>query len=687
MEKPLLSCERCGHPLPPGLAGMCPGCLLEVGLEPPAFFLEGRFGDYELVEKIAQGGMGVVYKARQISLDRIVALKMITAGELASDIEMLRIQAEAKAVASLRHPNIIPLYEVGAHEEIHYFTMPLMEGGSLADQVSRFHGRFHDAARLVETIARAIHYGHQRGILHRDLKPANVLLDAVGIPYVADFGLAKVLGPEAGVTQAGAMEGTPAYMAPEQVHPSGQSLSVATDVYSLGVILYELLTGRLPFEAESLEGLLALLRDGSPLAPRALQPRLSRDLEAICLKCLEREPARRYGSAAELADDLRCYREGQPIQARPPGLIQSAWMWCRRPLGVTLGWALLVAAVGTAQMVRDQKEELRNAALRTNVFTAPLIADGVLRNLEEQSRGVEDMARRPEFVAALQARDQAKLESFCRDSYEEASRGPGASIRGAPFGRVFVEDMSGITLARWPRPGKSDNEFLGKKYSWRDYFKGAQSQVQTKKSKAYISRAYTSESDGRTRFALSVPVYSEDAWLGVLSTVVVSDSALGSLQLNEPGASNHTVTLVSLIDRNRDGDLPHPYKYAVIIHDQIKQGWMVPLKDEFGKQIEQALSAAPPLKPGQPPFSGGRVLQGYRDPVSDEPELAAFAPVGNTPLVVIMQTREQAALSANARLAHSIAWWSLPFALGIGLVWLVFWGVRSRSLGQRKEPV
>ncbi|HVG61387.1 MAG TPA: serine/threonine-protein kinase [Hyalangium sp.] len=202
---------------------------------------------------------------------------------------MRRIHDEAKIAASLKHPNIVPIYEVGVHEEIAYFTMPLMEGGSLAEQMTRFQDHFREVAQLVETIARAVHHGHQRGILHRDLKPANVLLDAAGAPYVADFGLAKALDPEAGVTQTGLVEGTLSYMALEQAQPGGMPLTVAADVYSLGVILYELLTGRLPFEAESLDRHLSLLREGRPLAPRAIYPRIppsARLLEAGCSRAI-----------------------------------------------------------------------------------------------------------------------------------------------------------------------------------------------------------------------------------------------------------------------------------------------------------------------------------------------------------------------------------------------------------------
>jgi serine/threonine-protein kinase len=668
--------------------GMCPGCLLDTVMGPPPSFPEDHFGDYALVQELAHGGTGVVYLARQNSLERLVALKVLTGGALASDAEVRRIHDEAKIATRLRHPNIVPILEVGVHEEIAYFTMPLMEGGSLAQQMQRFHGRFREAARLLETISRAVHHGHQRGILHRDLKPANVLLDAAGVPYVADFGLARALDAEARVTQTCLVEGTLSYMPLEQAQPGDVPLTVAVDVYSLGVILYELLTGRLPFEAESVDALLARMREGRPLAPRALQPRIPRSLEAICLKCLEQEPARRYGSAAELADELKRFLEDKPVLAMPAGAPKRAWMWClRQPLGAwllpTLLWALSVATVGTFQLVRAQEEKLRDQTLLTNVFAAPRIAQGTHRNLEKLGDRVEDMARDSGLVKVLEARDADGLRVFCEARYNEA-RQLEASGRGVRFERVWVEDSSGTTLGRWPKPVSPDKEFLYEKYDWRDYWQGAQRHARAGSHEAYISRAYVSESHRRLMFALSVPVYDGTGkWIGVLSATVASNSTLGALPFNEPVVSNHTVTLVSLLDRDRGRALPPDSHYAVISHHALSPGEPRFLDEKLGKQLQQALSESSAPEPGQPPFLGGRKFEDYRDPVSDDTGLAAFAPVGDTPFVVIVQTGEQEALAATTLLANHITWWSLPFALGTGLVWLVFWAVRSRSLEQR----
>jgi serine/threonine-protein kinase len=652
-----------------------------------------RFGDYELVERIDRGGMGVVYKARHVPLNRTVALKRIVEGELASDAEVHRFQTEAEDAASLEHPNIVPIYEVGIHEGRHYFTMKLMEGGSLAERVQHFRGRPREAALLVETVARAVHYGHQRGVLHRDLKPANLLLDAAGVPHVADFGVAKRL-KEAGVTQTGSVVGTPAYMAPEQARPRGH-LTVAVDVYSLGVILYELLTGQLPFQAESRDQLLARLLEDEPLAPRELEPRIPRDLEAICLKCLEKEPTWRYGSAAELADELRRYLNGEETVARPLGRLRRSWRWCRRhPLGTgllsTLLWSLSVVAVAAVSIARAQEEDLRTDALRVNVYAARHVAGAVLFELTQYSRSVERAAARPELVAALQARDPVALESFCRDGfmfYDDPRGGLKPSGADSPFDRWFILDTSGRAIARWPQPQL--REFLGKDYAWRDYFQGAQRLAAQGQRAAYVSRAFVSEGNDRYTFALSAPVYAVDGtWLGVLVATVASNSSLGSLWLNDPSDLNRTATLVSLTDRAR-GEVRFPSGdvYSVLVHEHLGRGMPALLESQTARQIARALPEASQLgqEQFQLPAFRGRVLEGYRDPVTDEPGrwLAAFAPVGHTGFVIIVQSREDAVLATNALLTRRIAWWSLPLALGVGLIWLVIGYARYRSSRRR----
>jgi serine/threonine protein kinase len=275
-----------------------------------------EFGDYDILSEIARGGMGVVYRARQKGLNRVVALKMILAGKLAGPDDLQRFLTEAEAAARLQHPNIVAVHEVGQVEGQYFFSMEYIEGPSLAKRLSGGPLPGRTAARYVRIIARAVHYAHRQGILHRDLKPSNILLDAGDEPHVTDFGLAKKLGGEKGHTATGAVMGTPSYMSPEQAAGKTHELGPCCDVYGLGAVLYELITGRPPFQSDSPLDTLVHVLDRDPVPPRLLNPKVDRDLETICLKCLEKDPRHRYASAEALGDDLERYLNGESIGAR-----------------------------------------------------------------------------------------------------------------------------------------------------------------------------------------------------------------------------------------------------------------------------------------------------------------------------------------------------------------------------------
>jgi WD40 repeat protein len=307
-----------------------------------------RLGDFELLRRLGEGAMGVVFEARQVSLNRTVAVKMIRSGMFAGEAELRRFRIEAEAVAQLDHPRIVPIYGVWEHHDCHYFGMKLLRGGSLASRLGAYAADPRAAARLVADVSHAIQHAHDRGILHRDLKPSNILLDEEGGPLVTDFGLAKRSGEDSSLTHTGTIVGTPSYMAPEQASGHKLGVTALTDVYGLGAVLYTLLTGRPPFVADTVLQTIELVRGRLPEPPSRINPRVGRSLETICLRCLEKDPWRRYASASALADDLQRWLDGEPITARPVPAAARVWMWSRRnPIVTALLTALVLFALGT----------------------------------------------------------------------------------------------------------------------------------------------------------------------------------------------------------------------------------------------------------------------------------------------------------------------------------------------------
>lgn len=392
-------CAECGTPLPAYWPkGLCAQCAIDGALElthaasqvrppdapaPPASLEPppssppgaplGAFGDYDLLEEIARGGMGVVYRARQRNLGRLVAVKMILAGSLAGKDFVRRFRTESAAAAILQHPNIVAIHDVGVHEGRHYFSMDYVQGRNLAQLVGQQPLPPAKAAGYVRILAEAIHYAHAQGILHRDLKPSNVLIDANDQPRITDFGLARRLDGESSLTLTGQVLGSPNFMPPEQAGGKRGKVGRPSDVYALGGILYYLLTARAPFQAESLEGTISQVLHVEPVSPRLLNPSLPKDLETIVLKCLEKEPSRRYQTAQELAAELTRFLRQEPIHARPITPPEKLWRWARRKPALAFLVLLLhlVGAAGLAGIVWQwrQAEQERLAGRRQLYIT------------------------------------------------------------------------------------------------------------------------------------------------------------------------------------------------------------------------------------------------------------------------------------------------------------------------------
>jgi WD40 repeat protein/predicted Ser/Thr protein kinase len=327
-----------------------------------------RFGDYLLEEEIAHGGMGVVYRARQLSLGRVVAVKLMLLGRHSSAESIERFKREAQSVAALRHPHIVSIYEVGQCDGQHFFAMEYVDGQNLAELLRGGPFAARHAAELTQDIADAIHYAHSQGVLHRDLKPSNVLIDPLGQVRITDFGLAKKLDGSSDLTLTGQMMGTPNYLSPEQAAGKHAELGPASDVYAIGALLYELLTGRPPFLAQSLQDTLLSIRDAEPVPPHSLNPSIHRDLETICLKCLRKEPSRRYATAQAVAEDLERWLQQLPIAARPTGSVERAWLWSKRkPHQASMFLTLtLVLATGVAGVLTQWQRAERNRRIAEN---------------------------------------------------------------------------------------------------------------------------------------------------------------------------------------------------------------------------------------------------------------------------------------------------------------------------------
>ena len=419
---------------------------------------------YEILAELGRGGMGVVYQAWQTSLGRLVALKMVLSGAHAGPEGLTRFRNEVEAVGRLQHPNIVQIHEVGAHDARPYFALEYVEGGSLERELAGTPQPPREAAGLVEILARAMAYAHQKGVVHRDLKPANILLSFIrrsqsgghaphaerrlkeSVPKITDFGLAKVqVGARIATTKSGAILGTPSYMAPEQARGKGREIGPAADIYALGAILYELLTGRPPFKGGTLEETLLQVLSEDPVPPSRLRPGTPRDLETVALKCLEKEPVKRYPGALDLAEDLRRFLAGEPTAARPVGQAGRLWRWCRRRPAVACLLGLLAAVVVGALVgltalwrraeTRRAETEVANAEALEYFGVARDAIDGYADRVKE-----DPQLRRPTCGPCAR--------NSWRPSCPSTSGSPGGRARATPSGPNRRAPMTGSRKSR-----------------------------------------------------------------------------------------------------------------------------------------------------------------------------------------------------------------------------------------------
>ncbi len=637
--------------------------------EPP--FQPRPFAQFELLEEINNGGMGIVYKARDPGRNRPVALKVILGGSHATAEDVQRFHFEVRAVMSLDHPNIVPIRAFGEHDGQPYFTMDLVEGGGLDRHLDRLRASPRKAVRLMIKVARAVHHAHQRGIVHRDLKPGNILIDGKGDPKVADWGIAKRLDGGDGITTRGEAIGSIPYMSPEQAEPSKKPLTTAADVYSLGVVLYELLTGRVPFRgASTLETLrMKTERDAPPL--RSVDPGINLGLELICMKCLERDPKSRYASAKDLEDDLKAWLVGRPTSVRPLPAWARFWRLCRRhPAKVGLAaLALALSVLGSvvyvrrsseARVARVLEEERRRGLRHELLYTSSAVADRVLMKIKDWSGAVVEAAQDPELPGLLQGKDSNGLQELLdrvRRRFDDPARGFAEPGEKSSFENWFLFDDRGVMTTSSPH----DESIVGKDFSRREWYRGAFEHAGKRGMESvHVSRVcfsvITKNPKNMCKFTLSVPVYrgyeGEAPVVGVLGASFTTDSNLGLPRLHD---ERHKVVVVGRWDPDSYGGYS-PSDYLVVVHPAIRRG------EETVKVNTPGLkSFVPKLSWGELKSSDpGQVAvidERYEDPLAERdarykgPWWAGIAPVGNTPFVVIVQRRPDTLIAREAEIA------------------------------------
>jgi serine/threonine-protein kinase len=619
-----------------------------------------RFGDYELLSEIGRGAMGTVHRARLKGTNLVVALKQVSPGGLDKAATARRFRGEVESASGLRHPHIVPIYHVGEHGGHAFYTMELVEGGSLDRHIKRFSTDQRAAANLVVKVARAVHYAHQRRVLHRDLKPGNVLLDERGEPHVADFGLATKLNDE-GEAKTGAMAGSLPWMAPEAVRGE-TTLTTAVDVWALGVILYEMVTGRRPFEGIDRGSLRKSILETEPAAPREVNAQVDRDLDAICRRCLEKDPERRYESASALAIDLERWLRGEPVRARKADRFERVVKWGRRNPSVASAVAFLVTLavaglLAAFSMARDQETRLNDEVCRSNEFAAHHVASTLLARLHEYGDAVEATSNDEQLQRACVIGDWASIETVLR---ARLLSGP-AGRNAPPFATAFVLDPGGTIRAESPQ----NRTVVGENFATRDYFRGAQARASNRGGeRVHFSRVFTSKNDGLDKLAVSVPFRPAGSQgpVWVLGATIPTDSTLGL-----GGLHDERRKAVLLAPRESAGAST---EYVVLIHPAYKSREpSIPFPADSLRRTE----------------SGFAPINDYADPVADRhPEfrgrwLVGFAPVPDTELIVLVQQPYDEAVAPHWAFFRRFLEWLAAAGIAAAVLIGAAWFVRHRQ--------
>lgn len=683
--------HQCPHPVRPGQA-YCPICALELAETLPADARpEGReggatlarvFGNYEIVAKIGEGGMGVVYKARQRGLSRFVALKLMRSGPWANRAEVKRFQQEAQAAAQLQHPNIVGVHDVGEQDGQLFFSMEYVEGKNLAQLIREAPLPPRRAAQLVESIAEAIHYAHERGVLHRDLKPANILLDASAKPRITDFGLARQIEIDSELTLAGTLLGTPSYMPPEQA--LSQRVTFRSDVYSLGAILYDCLTGRPPFRADTPLDTCRQVVETEPVSPRLLNPKVPVDLETICLKCLAKDPEQRFATAHEFAQDLGRFLKSEPIHARPIQPWVRLWRWGqRKPALAVMSVVVLILSgmLGLAAWLA------RTDAVERNMDSVLNASAALQREFELLGKSLEVRAQDPVLIALLEAvrlEPELRLGVECSPAVTTPAAKqhfqdletylreltPAVATASSALTNMALLSPQGCLMARWPSVGPIDERDPDTSLrSGRDYYRGAMEGS----GAVYVSRVYESADDAAYKFGIARAVCNaEGDVLAVLEAMVTTSP--GSTPFAAASRFGHLI-LVGETDPNPKPGAratPRNWPKALIIRHPAFRGVGEEAFPVFDERLDFLFRSDP---------SAGESVSEYRyrDPVGDrDPKyrgrwLATKMRVPGTHFVAVYQTRDR---------VFDALWRTALIVVGVTVVVAGGWLFRSR---RRKE--